>query len=277
MSYAFTSEGSLNYFPSRYGTSKLTFRGPVRSTVGDYLVTLGGTETFGKYVQTPFPQLLEGDLGLPVINLGCMNAGPDLYLNEPDILDIATAARACVVQVLGAQNMSNRYYSVHRRRNDRFLAATKLLQGMFPSVDFTEFNFTRHMLTALQTAAPDRFEVVAEELRAGWVLQMRRLLSQLRLPTLLLWISDASPPEPQQRSKILCNAPLIDTEMIKAVRPLATSYIEVVSSPAARAEGVGAMVFAPMERLSAAVLPGQSAHCEIAEQVGAALRSFVQI
>ena len=275
MSYAFASEESLDYFPCKYGSSKLTFRGPARSTVGDYLVTLGGTETFGKFVEAPFPQLLERRLGLPVVNLGCMNAGPDLYTNEPGILAIASSARACVVQILGAQNMSNRYYSVHRRRNDRFLVATHLLRGMFPTVDFTEFNFTRHMLTALQTAAPDRFEVVAEELRAGWVLQMRNLLSRLRLPTVLLWASNTMPPEPQQHSKILCDAPLVDAEMIKAVRPLATSYIEVISSAAARAEGISGMKFAPLERHSAAALPGRAAHAEIAAQVAVALHAYV--
>ncbi|MFM2367658.1 MAG: hypothetical protein RIR95_2266 [Pseudomonadota bacterium] len=277
MSYAFAGEGSLNYFPCKYGSSKLTFRGPARSTLGDYLVTLGGTETFGKFVEAPFPHLLERRLSLPVINLGCMNAGPDLYLNEPDILAIATSARACVVQILGAQNMSNRYYSVHRRRNDRFLVATHLLRGMFPTVDFTEFNFTRHLLTALQTAAPDRFEVVAEELRAGWVLQMRNLLSRLRLPTVLLWASDAVPPEPQQRSKILCDAPLVDAEMINAIRPMATRYIEVISSTAARAEGVSAMKFSPLERHSAAALPGQAVHAEIAAQVASSLRAYIPL
>lgn len=275
MSYAFSSEGSLNYFPCKYGGSKLTFRGPVQSTQGDYLVALGGTETFGKYVEMPYPQLLERALRMPVINLGCMNAGPELFSNEPEILGIAATARACVVQVLGAQNMSNRFYSVHRRRNDRFLVATPLLRGMFPSVDFTEFNFTRHMLTALQSASPDRFEVVAEELRAGWVLHMRRLLSQLRLPTLLLWMSDAAPLEPQQRSKILCNTPLVDTEMIKAVRPLATSYLEVVSRQVEQVDCVPDMIIAPMERHSAATLPGQAAHAEIAAQVGAALKVFL--
>ena len=133
------------------------------------------------------------------------------------------------------------------------------------------------MLTALQTAAPDRFEVVAEELRAGWVLQMRNLLSRLRLPTVLLWASGAVPPEPQQRSKILCDAPLVDAEMINAIRPMATSYIEVISSTAARAEGVSAMKLSPLERHSAAALPGQAVHAEIAAQLASTLRAYIPL
>jgi hypothetical protein len=104
---------------------------------------------------------------------------------------------------------------------------------------------------------------------------MRNLLSRLRLPTVLLWASDAVPPEPQHRSKILCDAPLVDAEMIKAIRPMATSYIEVVSSASARAEGVSGMKFSALERHSAAALPGRAAHAEIAAQVSVALHAYI--
>ncbi len=57
-----------------------------------------------------------------------------------------------VIQVMGAHNMSNRFYAVHPRRNDRFLRASLgCCKTIYPEVDFTEFNFTRHMLTALAT------------------------------------------------------------------------------------------------------------------------------
>ena len=74
-----------------------------------------------------------------------------------------------VVQVMGAQNLTNRFYTVHPRRNDRFLRAAPDLQALYPEVDFTEFHFTRHLLRTLRWSSADRFEVVAEELRAVWV------------------------------------------------------------------------------------------------------------
>ncbi len=36
---------------------------------------------------------------------------------------------------MGAQNLSNRFYAVHPRRNDRFLRASTLMKTIFREVD----------------------------------------------------------------------------------------------------------------------------------------------
>ncbi len=265
MAYVFPGEGSLDYFPCRYGSSRVLFRGPRRDIERAYVAVLGGTETYGKFVPVPFPDLIERELGLPVANLGCMNAGPDVFLNETAVTEIAAQASVTIVQILGAQNLSNRYYAVHPRRNDRFLGATPLLRAIFPRVDFTEFNFTRHMLMSLQTASEDRFEVVAEELRAAWVTRMKLLLSRLGPRTILLWVSDRAPPSPTRRVDLARNPLLIDNEMISAIRTPAAAYVPAVISQAALSQGVDGMAFAPMEAPAAAGLPGPAAHREVAD------------
>jgi hypothetical protein len=275
MAYAFLGEGSLDYFPCQYGSSRLIFRGPKQTLGENYLAVIGGNEVYGKYVATPFPMLLQTQLAMPVANFGCLNAGVDLYLNEPEVLHLTAGAQACVVQVMGAHNMSNRYYSVHPRRNDRITSISAVLRSMYPGVDFTEFNFTRHMLLSLQAVAPDRFEVIAEELRAGWVHKMRQLLEATCCPTVLVWISETIPPEPKQRAELACNLPLVDAEMITAVRSKATRYIEVVSSPSARAQGLEGMVFAPTEVFSAETMPGPAAHAEVAQSLLPILKHLI--
>ena len=265
MAYVFPGAGALDYFPCHYGNSRLLFRGPRRDIERAYVAVLGGTETYGKFVPDPFPDLIEQELGLPVANLGCINAGPDVFLNEQAVTTVAAQACVTVVQVLGAQNLSNRYYAVHPRRNDRFLRATPLLRHIFPRVDFTEFNFTRHMLMALQRASPDRFEVVAEELRAAWVARMTLLLSRLPGKVILLWMSDTPPPPPTRRADLAQNPMLVDTEMVAAVRGTKTAYVEAVISPAALSQGIDGMAFAPMEAPAAAGLPGPAAHREVAD------------
>ena len=267
MAYAFPGAGALDYFPCHYGTSRLLFRGPRRDLGGNYIAMLGGTETYGKYVPVPFPALVEERIGLRVANLGCVNAGPDVYLNEVAVTDIASAASVCVVQILGAQNISNRYYGVHPRRNDRFLGATPLLRAIFREVDFTEFSFTRHMLTSLQRCSADRFEVIAEELRAAWVSRMKLLLSRLTGQTVLLWMASNPPPTPGRRANMALNPMLVDNEMLAAIRPFASAYLEAVSSPDARACGTQGMAFAPMEALAAAGLPGSAIHAEVADRL----------
>ena len=265
MAYIFPGDGALDYFPCRYGSSRLLFRGPRRDIERAYVAVLGGSETYGKFVQDPFPDLIERDLGLPVANLSCMNAGPDVFLNEESITAIAAQACVTVVQLLGAQNLSNRYYAVHPRRNDRFLGATPLLRAIFPRVDFTEFNFTRHMLQALQHSSAERFEVVAEELRAAWVVRMKLLLARLAGPTILLWMADVAPPSPTRQVELARNPLLVDAEMVAVIRPSATGYVQVISSAQARAQGVEGMTFGPLDAPAAATVPGPLVHREVAE------------
>lgn len=267
MAYIFPGEGSLDYFPCHYGSSRILFRGPKRDTDRAYVAVLGGTEAYGKFVPDPFPDLLERDLGLAVANLGCMNAGPDVFLHEAALTEVATQACATIVQITGAQNLSNRYYTVHPRRNDRFLAASPGLKALYPQVDFTEFSFTRHLLTTLHSASPDRFEVVADELRTAWLARMTMLLTRLRAPVVLLWMGEAPPPTPTRRAVVGTGPALVDSDMIRALRAHAAAYAEVVFSPQARAQGVAGMSFGPLDAPAAAQVPGPLAHREVANQL----------
>lgn len=271
MAYAFPGEGALDYFPCNYGTSRLTFRGPRRSLERPYVAFLGGAETYGKYVPDPFADLVEDELGFASINLGCINAGPDVYLAEPEVIRIAQGAEAVVLQIMGAANLSNRYYSVHPRRNDRFIAATPLLSTLFREVDFTEFNFTRHMLTTLEATSKERFEIVAEDLRQTWLARMADLLGQLPARTVLLWMSDG-PPMPNTLRRGLKEDPvLVDRAMVAEIIPKARAYVEAVTSALARQASLDGMAFAALEALAAAALPGPSVHREVAAKLVQAL------
>jgi hypothetical protein len=264
MAYAYPGAGALDYFPCRYGASKLQFRGPQRALQMPYGVVVGGTETYGKFVPEPYPALVEGLTGLPMVNLGCVNAGPDVFLNEPEVFEITAGAAVTVVQVMGAQNLTNRFYAVHPRRNDRFLRAAPDLQAMYPEVDFTEFHFTRHLLRTLRAVGADRFEVVAEELRAGWVRRMTELLARIGSRVILLWLADHPPPAEGAGRNPLRDPILVDAGMIAALKSRVAEYAEVVISARARAEGLAGMSFGPLERPAALEVPGPAVHREAA-------------
>lgn len=274
MAYECAGEAALDYFPCRYGQSKLLFRGPRRRLDGAYAAVLGGTETYGKFVAEPYPALLERSLGLPVVNFGYMNAGADVFVNEPAILDACAGARVTVVQLTGAQNMSNRFYAVHPRRNDRFLRASMQLKSIFTEVDFTEFHFTRHMLSALKAASVEKYALVEAELKAAWSVRMRLLLQKIEGGTMLLWVS--GDPRDGEGADGLGPEPLmIDAGMVAAIRPFATDLVHVTPSAAARAAGTEGMHFAPLEAAAAAALPGPQVHREVAEALAPALRSML--
>lgn len=277
MAYAFPGAGALNYSPCSYGTSKLLFRGPRADVTQPFVACLGGSETYGKYIPTPFSDHLEEMLDVQVANLGCMNAGPEVFASNAEVMEIAAKAQACVVQITGAANVTNRYYSVHPRRNDRFTGPTPLLRALFRQVDFTEFSFTRHLVQVLKARSADRFEVLAEELRAAWLARMKDVLGQLTCPTVLMWLADAPPPAQQQPADLGSDPILVDAEMVAAIRPLATTYVEIIPSPATRAKGAEGMAFGPMEAAAAAAasLPGPAVHFEAAKRLVPVIRQLI--
>lgn len=256
--------GALEYYPCRYGTSRVLFRGPRRQLDGPYVAFLGGTETYGRFIETPYPMLLEQHIKVACANFGVVNAGVDLYLNDPAVMEILSEADAKVIQVMGAQNLSNRYYSVHPRRNDRFLRASERLQGLYPEVDFTEFHFVRHMLGRLSELSEERFGKVVDELRMAWTARMKHLLTQIRGPVVLLWFADR--PVPSEMPGGLEGDPLfVNRDMIETLRPRVKQVVEVVASDEARLMGTQGMVFSDFESCAAAELLGPMAHDEAVE------------
>ncbi|MFC2969799.1 DUF6473 family protein [Acidimangrovimonas pyrenivorans] len=266
--------GALDYQPCHYGSSRLVFRGPAHELAGRYCAVLGGNETYGRFVERPYPALIEAATGLGMVNLGCMNAGLDVYLNDSGVLEICGGARVAVLQLTGAQNMTNRFYAVHPRRNDRFLRASPQMRAIYPEVDFTDFNFTRHMLLSLQQLSAERFDLVVEELKAAWVARMKTLLGRLPSPVVLLWAADRAP-GPAAAPQLDRDPLLIDQEMIAEVRGAASDYVECVSSPAAKAKGTAGMVFSEFDSSMAAELPGPAVHAEIAEALAPVLQRLL--
>lgn len=275
MAFAFQGAAALDYSVCRYGSSKVQFRGPRCDLSGAYIACLGGTETFGKFVPDPYPALVQGKLGQPVANLGCVNAGIDVFLNEAAIVDVAAGSKVTVLQILGAQNLSNRYYTVHPRRNDRFVHAAPGLKALYRDIDFTEFHFTRHLLGALFRKSPERFEIVAEELRMAWLSRMKLLLGRLSSQTLLLWVANHPPSNRADALSLVQDPLLVDAELIADIRPYATNYLQVIGSPMAQLNGLRGMAFAEFDRPAAAEVLGTGVHHEVAATLAPALRAMM--
>jgi hypothetical protein len=56
-------------------------------------------------------------------------------------------------------------------------------------VDFTDFHFTRHLLSCLHHVDADRFSVVRQELRIAWLSRMRTFLDCIGSSVMLLWLA----------------------------------------------------------------------------------------
>ncbi len=256
----------LDYSPCRYGASRIPFRGPERTLDGPYVSVIGGSESYGKFVSKPFANLLEERLETPVVNLAAMHAGLTLIVDDPAILTIASASQMTIVQVLGAQNMSNRYYSVHPRRNDRFVGASDQMQAMFPDVDFTEFNFTGHLMSSLEERKHPALPDLIAELKTAWVQRMKLILSDIASEKILLWMSERAPEETAPLSDVM-DPHYVDRDMLEALSPYIAGIVEVVTDDDTATEDMVGKLYTEGEKQAAAALPGPAFHSKVADQI----------
>ena len=264
MAFERAEASTLDYEMCHYGQSKLLFRGPKKSLKGNYMAFVGSSETFGKYVADPYVSRVEREIDFPCVNFSAVNAGVDAFFQDESLVTLCSRSKLTVIQVMGAQNMSNRFYTVHARRNDRFLRASALLQTIYRELDFTDFSFTRHMLGTLKSVSPTRFQVVEEELRSAWVARMTNLLGRIRGPKALLWLKETDDRFADPVG--LGGEPLfLNEESIRKVSQICDELIEV---PMERPRGnLNQMQFPFTERASAEQMLSVSAHRQIADEL----------
>ncbi|GAD55876.1 DUF6473 family protein [Limimaricola cinnabarinus] len=207
-----------------YKGSRLEVRGPERLRAGRYIACPGGTETFGPGMSASYVALLEERTGLECVNLGALNAGAGAFLGDRALLDICNRAERVVLQITGAQGLSNRLYTVHPRRNDRFLRASATLRALYPEVDFTEFCFVRHMLSSLQDLDPVRFATLRAELHIAWTMRMRKLISCLASPVTLVLL-----PERRGDGRLGDDPLFVTGEMVNDLRPIVSGIVAMTT------------------------------------------------
>ena len=83
MSFEHRGRMPLDYQPVTYPGSVLRFRGPACRMDRPYLLCLGGSETFGRFIYAPFAAQLDTALQIDVLNYGrMMNEGLDAVVGE---------------------------------------------------------------------------------------------------------------------------------------------------------------------------------------------------
>lgn len=246
-----------------FDETKLRFRAPVPDFDSSFIAVLGGGETYGRYVAEPYPSLLSEWADIPVMNFGVLQAGLSLFSQERWLIDMASKADLTVLQVLGAQNMSNRLYSVHSRRNDRFIGVSPALREIYPQVDFAEINFTGHLLATLKATSQSSFDVLVDELKWAWVQRMRRLVSSIQSDVLLLWISDHAPDETQNNLDE-SEPHFVDQTMLDSLADEVVGVVKVVSEPE---QWLDSDAFSEHDINAVRRMPGPKQHAAIAEAI----------
>lgn len=243
----------------QYAGSRLWFRGPVRALDDAYVACVGGDETFGRFVDRPFPSVLETRLGRSCANFGSLFCGIEAMSRDPGLLELINGSRVCVVQAPDLICQSNRFYRVHPRRNDRFLEPTKDLIDLYPELDFTEFHFVRHLLGRLSSQQDARFEVVAQELRVAWARNLLSLIKRIIPPVILLRLQI-------QRQPDMETDPIpVDAQMIDALRPACAGVLDLPVRVSGDSDELEDMIFGTLQQPMAEHMIGPATHRMIAD------------
>ncbi|WP_278924162.1 DUF6473 family protein [Pseudophaeobacter profundi] len=270
MSYELKSANALAGGTCCYAGSRLPVRGPKRDLTRPYFAFLGGTEMFGRFVKTPFSDVSESLIEVPCVNIAAVNAGLDTFASDAAVLKVARQARVAVVQLMGAQNISNRYYRVHPRRNDRFLQAQPDLKALFPEVDYTEFHFNKHLLTTLQALSEERFDDVRRHLQETWVIKMQKVIEALEGRVLMLWLTY----DLQGRSAFSYEPTLVERSMVKALQARTKGLVEVSVTPAGRVDDLEGMQLGELDLPAAQHVLGPKEHARIGCALAEALQGL---
>lgn len=221
----------FDYKLYRFGQMQQVFRGPVPDLGGRYVAFLGGSGTFGRYSEEPYADLVGQSLGLRYANFGAEGAGPTFFLSDPEVMSVASDARLAIVQVMPASALSNRMFSVRPRRNGRLHAASELLSGIYPEIDFSRFSHVRGMLRHLARIEDNRFRLVVNEMRNAWIARTHMLLANIQTRTLLFWFSQRAPEDQGDDPTDTWHDPnFVDRAMIDSVTAEADGYVECVTS-----------------------------------------------
>ena len=272
---------TIDYQNYRFGRSRQRFRGPKPNLSKPYVAFIGGSETYGRFVSEPYPQLVQEQIDLTCANWGTPGAGPSFFLKDPAVLEACSAAQVCVISVMGAVSMSNRLYSVFKRRNARLRSTSEMLEALYPKMDFSEFRFAHNMLHRMYRSNPDNFRVVEMEIQQAWVARMRELMEDIETARVLVWMSTRSPDEgcsPDQRESFVTPPAFVTREMLEKVAPMADMVVEYVPGAEAAAEIAGGGV-SDENQVAEPVLryPGQMMHRQLADILAEPIKNVLDL
>jgi len=204
--------------------SGIQFRGPAVDfdDPATYFVCAGAAQTFGCFVENPYPAILQERLGSRAVNLGLGSATPRIFTDER-LLEVINGGSLLVLQVMAARQHSNsRLHQlgtdlVHDRHHDDDVPAHLAWQRILDE----------------ERSKLDRY--IAESQRS-WIADYERLLDQIRVPVVLFYFSvkdkGSDPPRDAEDAKALLEPfpQLVEASSIDTVAARCTAYVECTST-----------------------------------------------
>ena len=217
--------GGLDYAltaPADFGEPQ--FRGPAVDLEKPFVAYVGAAQTFGRFVERPFPMLLAERIGLPALNLGVGGAGPR-HFDRPRYLRLLNRAEAVVFQVMSGRSASSSLFD--NSATGRLTGFTPLAEGPVRAEEFLKH--------AAATLSAQDFAGVIAQMRADYVATFVALIEKVDAPRVLLWISRRTPDYVEDYAHapqgVLGDFPqLVNGRMVAEIAARCDAYVECVST-----------------------------------------------
>ncbi|MEM8946762.1 MAG: DUF6473 family protein [Planctomycetota bacterium] len=219
--------------------TELTFRGPPAATAeGKYVACLGAAQTFGCFVEQPYPKLLESELRVPTLNLGYGGAGPRFYNRHPEVLDIINRGRLAIVQVMSGRSEDNSKFEskglevLTRRSDGRSMSADAAWRSILElRYAWKKMPLGRALARSVcRRVGASHARKLLRETRENWISSYCQLLKSIEVPTVLFWFSKRTPDfedSYEDLHRLMGIYPqLVTRNMVEAIRPYADFYVE---------------------------------------------------
>lgn len=199
------------------------FRGPPLDAdvlaSGEYATVIGAAQTLGVYAPAPYPALLAGRTGLPMLNLSTGGATAGFFAGQPGLIELANRGKFLVLQVMTARAEAN--------SRGEPVGLNFMRDRVTGEVEMTEAFWLR-LLKHERAIVPG----LIEETRQSWCDSYTRLLAQVRVPVILFHFS-TKPADEQvnfaatTRDEFYGSFPqFVDMPSIEHVAPQCARYVE---------------------------------------------------
>jgi hypothetical protein len=208
-----------------YSGKELIVRGPKPKSFkkNNYFTCVGAAQTFGRFCQQPYPNLLSEQLGLPVLNLGFGGVSADFFWQDnPKLLDYLNNAKFVIIQVMSGRSQDNSVF-----KNCRGYYVTKV-------ADETKINWVDAYQELIDHNDRQFVEKIIAETRQNWVNSYLQFLQKIQVPKILFWFSrrEARYEDDYHNVHQLFNQfpQLVNSEMISQLEDYIDDYVECVST-----------------------------------------------
>ncbi len=181
--YQFSDRHAIDYQLWYPKSPKIPLRGPKRidEATTRYWSFAGAAQTFGRFVEQPFPELVSNFFGMPCLNLGFAGAGPEFFLNRPGLIELINKSELCHLQLMSGRSVTT---DILRQVADG--GKLEFQSGPLKGQRFLAAAAYRKLLERYGTRA---LEDQVGKVRARWKEAYATLLDRIRVPVVGVWIS----------------------------------------------------------------------------------------